>query len=386
MSYINSNGGFNVKKQKFAQFLTLSLGASLLLAACGSGDTVDTDMDSTSSDVTSEETSSEKVTSGDTSGEDFTAVMITDVGGVDDKSFNQSAWEGLQEWGKETNKTKGIDGFDYIQSNDDSDFVTNINTGVNNNFDLVFGIGYKLQEAMQDAANNNPDTHFAIIDDVIEGENTVSVLFADNEAAFLAGVAAAHTTKTNKVGFVGGQEGTVIDRFEAGFVEGVKSVDPEMDIKVEYVGSFGDASKAKTIANGMYSSGIDIIYQAAGDSGNGVFSEARDIITSDPEKDIWVIGVDRDQAEEGKVELNDGTTRELTLTSTVKGVGTASHDIANLAMKGEFPGGDVLRLALKDGGVSLTDGLLEEEILKAVRDAEEQIINGEITVSEAPEK
>lgn len=367
-----------MKKQKFAPFLTLSLGASLLLAACGGADTADTDSGSQPSDVTS----SEEVATGD----DFSVVMVTDIGGIDDKSFNQSAWEGLKEWGSENNKEEGLEGFKYIQSNDDSEFVTNINTGINNNFDVVFGIGYKLQSAMQDAATNNPDSHFAIIDDVIEGENTVSVLFADNEAAFLAGVAAAHTTKTNKIGFVGGAEGPVIDRFEAGFVEGVMSVNPDIDLKVEYVGSFGDASKAKTIANGMYSSGIDIIYQAAGESGNGVFSEARDVVTSDSEKEIWVIGVDRDQTEEGKVELKDGSIRELTLTSTLKGVGTAAHDIANLAMKGEFPAGEVLRLSLKDGGVSLTDGLLEAEALKAVREAEEQIINGDIVVSETPEK
>lgn len=371
---ITQIGGFNVKKQNLAKLFTLSLGASLVLAACGGDNGGSTDSGSQGSDVAS----------GDATGNDFSAVMVTDIGGVDDKSFNQSAWEGLQAWGEENGKAKGANGYDVIQSDTDADFVTNINTGINNGFDLVFGVGYKLKDAMQDAANNNPDTHFAIIDDEIEGENTVSVLFYDNEAAFLAGVAAAHSTKTNKIGFVGGQEGPVIDRFEAGFVEGVESVNPDIKVDVQYVGSFGDAAKAKTIANGMYSSGIDIIYQAAGDSGNGVFSEARDIVTSDPARELWVIGVDRDQAEEGKVELADGTTRELTLTSTVKGVGTAAQDIANLAMNDEFPAGEVMRLGLKDNGVSLTDGILEEDALKAVREAEEKIINGEITVSEKP--
>jgi basic membrane protein A len=106
--------------------------------------------------------------------DNFTVAMVTDIGGVDDKSFNQSAWEGLVAWGEENSKEKGIDGYDYIQSNADSEFVTNLNTAVNSNFDLVFGIGYKLKSAMQDVATQNPDTLFAIIDDVIEGENTVS--------------------------------------------------------------------------------------------------------------------------------------------------------------------------------------------------------------------
>ncbi|NEM83753.1 BMP family ABC transporter substrate-binding protein, partial [Escherichia coli] len=143
--------------------------------------------------------------------------------------------------------------------------------------------------------------------------------FKDNEAAFLAGVAAAKTTKTNQLGFIGGQESAVIDRFEAGFVAGAKSVNPEIDVKVEYVGSFGDAAGGKSKAAAMYASGIDVIYQAAGDSGNGVFSEAKDIVKADPSKEIWVIGVDRDQTEEGLLTLDDGTERNLTLTSTLKG-------------------------------------------------------------------
>ena len=109
---------------------------------------------------------------------------------------------------------------------------------------------------MQDVATQNPDTMFAIIDDVIEGENTVSVSFKDNEAAFLAGVAAAKTTKTNQLGFIGGQESVVIDRFEAGFIAGAQSVNPDIDVKVEYVGSFGDAAGGKSKAAAMYASGI----------------------------------------------------------------------------------------------------------------------------------
>ena len=316
---------------------------------------------------------------------DLKAAIITDTGGVDDKSFNQSAWEGLVAWGEENSKEKGIDGYDYIQSNADSEFVTNLNTAVNSNFDLVFGIGYKLKSAMQDVATQNPDTLFAIIDDVIEGENTVSISFKDNEAAFLAGVAAAKTTKTNQLGFIGGQESAVIDRFEAGFVAGAKSVNPEIDVKVEYVGSFGDAAGGKSKAAAMYASGIDVIYQAAGDSGNGVFSEAKDIVKADPSKEIWVIGVDRDQTEEGLLTLDDGTERNLTLTSTLKGVGTAAKDIATLTMNDEFPAGEVLNFGLAEEGVDLTDGQLGEEALTAVEDAKSQILDGTLTVPEAPE-
>ena len=238
---------------------------------------------------------------------------------------------------------------------------------------------------MQDVATQNPDTMFAIIDDVIEGENTVSVSFKDNEAAFLAGVAAAKTTKTNQLGFIGGQESVVIDRFEAGFIAGAQSVNPEIDVKVEYVGSFGDAAGGKSKAAAMYASGIDVIYQAAGDSGNGVFSEAKDIVKADPSKEIWVICVDRDQTEEGLLTLDDGTERNLTLTSTLKGVGTAAKDIATLTMNGEFPAGEVLNFGLAEEGVDLTEGQLNADALEAVTKAKTEILDGTLAVPEAPE-
>ena len=367
------NGGFIVRKQKFLSLLTLGLSAGVLLAACGNDG---------GSDTSSEVEQSSEVGS-EASANDFTTVMVTDIGGVDDKSFNQSAWEGLQAWGEENGKSEGIDGYNHIVSNSDAEFITNLTTAVNSNFDLVFGVGYKLKEAMQEVSQTYPDTKFAIIDDTIEGENTTSVLFADNEAAFLAGVAAAMTTKTNKVGFVGGMEGVVIDRFEAGFVEGVKYVDEAIEVNVQYVDSFDDAARAKSIASAMYSDGADIIYQAAGNAGNGVFSEARDIVEADPTREIYVVGVDRDQQEEGKITIN-GEVRDLTLTSTVKGVGVAAHDIANRTMNGDFPSNEVITLGLVDGGVSLTDGVLTEDVLTAVREAEQKVISGEITVSETP--
>lgn len=367
-----------MRKKKLVSLLSLGLSATILLAACGNGDEgVDTGTD------TSTDTSSSTETGDSTNNDDFSIVMVTDIGGVDDKSFNQSAWEGMQAWGEENGIEEGIDGYDYIESNSSADLVTNVNTGVNNGFDIVFGIGYLLKDALQDAANNNPDTLFAIIDDSLEGENVTSMLFADNEAAFLAGVAAAKTTKTDKIGFVGGISGVVIDRFEAGFVAGIHHVNPDIVVDVQYANSFDDAAIAKSIANGMYSSGVDIIYQAAGNAGNGVFSEARDIVTADPSREVWVVGVDRDQQEEGQVTI-DGEVRELTLTSTVKGVGTAVQRIANQAMNGEFPANEINVLSLADEGVSLTDGVLTEDILAEVREVEQQIINGEIEVPEVP--
>lgn len=356
-------GVFLMKKRNYMSLLALGLISGATLAACGSDDSA------TPSDTASD------------SGDDFSVVMVTDVGGVDDKSFNQSAWEGMQEWGEDNGKKEGADGYTYIQSNEDSDFVTNLNSAVNANFDLIYGVGFKLQEAMTDVAGQNEDQQFVIIDSVIDAPNVESVLFKDQEAAFLAGVAAAESTETGKIGFIGGQESEVISRFEAGFVAGIKEVDPTIEVNVEYVGSFGDAARGKQLAAAMYSSGIDIIYQAAGDSGNGVFSEAKDRMNADPSKKLWVIGVDRDQEEEGKYDSGN-----LTLTSTLKGVGAAVKDIANDTMAGNFTGGETVNFGLAEGGVDLTDGSLTDEVKKSIEDYKEKIINGDIEVPETPEK
>ncbi|EKB57197.1 BMP family lipoprotein [Falseniella ignava] len=315
--------------------------------------------------------------------EDFSAVIITDIGGVDDKSFNQSAWEGIQEWGEAEGKERGKDGYDYIQSNSDSDFVTNLNTAISADFDLIFGIGFKLEAAIDDFAQQYPDRHFAIVDSVVDQPNVASLTFKDHEASFLAGVAAALTTETDHIGFVGGVEGFVIDRFEAGFVAGAKAVNPDINITVEYAGSFGDAPRGRQIAAAMYANDVDVIFHASGDTGNGVFSEAKDIVANDPSRNIWVIGVDRDQEEEGIVEV-DGEERHLTLTSTLKAVGEAVKQFTIQTQEEGFEGGHYI-YGLADGGVELTEGQLSDETLEKIAEYRQQIIDGEIEVPEKPE-
>lgn len=315
--------------------------------------------------------------------EDFSAIMITDQGGVDDKSFNQSAWDGLQAWGEENGLERGTDGFDYLESNSDSDYITNLNTAVQSGFDLIYGVGFKLEAAISDVSQQYPEQQFAIIDAVVDQPNVASINFKDNEASFLAGVAAASTTETDKIGFMGGVEGIVLDRFEAGFVAGAKAVNPDIEITIEYVGSFSDAPRGRQLAAAMYASGTDIIFQAAGDSGNGVFSEAKDLVSADSARNIWVIGADMDQDAEGIIEV-DGEERGLTLTSTLKQIGDSIQLFTNQAKAGNFEAG-VQVFGLADGGVDLSEGNLSEEVLTTVNDYRQQIIDGEIEVPETPE-
>ena len=311
------------------------------------------------------------------------AAIVTDTGGVDDKSFNQSAWEGLQAWGKEHNLAKDK-GYTYFQSTSEADYANNLQQAAGN-YNLIYGIGFALKNAVADAAKEHTDLNYVLIDDVIKDQkNVVSATFADNEAAYLAGVAAAKTTKTKQIGFVGGMESEVISRFEAGFKAGVASVDSSIKVQVDYAGSFGDAAKGKTIAAAQYAAGADVVYQVAGGTGAGVFSEAKSLNESKNEDEkVWVIGVDRDQVDEGKYTSKDGKESNFVLASTLKQVGKTVQEIATQTADGKFPGGKVITFGLKDGGVDLTTSNLSEDAKKAVEDAKKLIIDGSV---KAPEK
>ncbi|MEG0288456.1 MAG: BMP family ABC transporter substrate-binding protein [Carnobacterium sp.] len=351
-----------MKKQRSLSLIVVGLSVSLVLGACGANDSANASGSSDASEVK-------------------TVGLVSDFSGIDDKSFNQAAWEGLQAWGKEQGMEKGIKGYDYIQAESASDYTMNLQTLSNNGFDTVVAMGFKLTEALTDVAPEYPETNFAIIDvEMPSMDNVASLVFKDNESAFLAGVAAGETTISNQVGFIGGQESEAVDRFEAGFIQGVKMSNPEAEVRVEYVGSFADSAKGKAIAAAMYTNGADVIYQAAGDSGNGVFSEAKDRMNAKPNEKLWVIGADRDQTEEGQ--YNDGS---VTLTSTLKQTGNAIQDIANRSADGEFPGGEVLNYGLAEDGVGLTEGQLSEEALKKITEFKQQIIDETISIAEKPE-
>lgn len=352
-----------MSKRKYGLALSLVLAASTLLGACG------TDKDK------------EKDTSSSAGGNDsdFSIAMVTDVGGIDDKSFNQSAWEGIKLFGKDNNLSEGDGGYAYLQSKDESDYTSNLNALTRRDFDVVFGVGFLMEDAIGTIAEQQKETNYAIIDGVVEQPNVASILFKEQEGAYLAGVAAALMTKTDKIGFVGGMEIPVIERFEAGFVAGVNAVKPDIKVDVKYTGSFDKAELGKAAAGRMYSSGVDIIFHAAGGTGNGVFSEAKERKKADKNADVWVIGVDSDQYEEGKV-----GDQNITLTSMLKRVDNAVQDIANLAKEGKFPGGETKVYGLEDDGVALADsrGAIPQDVLDQIDEYKKKIADGEIEVPE----
>ncbi|MEC2345564.1 BMP family lipoprotein [Paenibacillus barengoltzii] len=295
--------------------------------------------------------------------------LVTDVGGVNDKSFNQSAWEALTELNKETGlQTK------YLQSNQSSDYVPNLNQFVQGGYDLTWSIGFDLGDATLEVAQANPDAKLAIIDNVVDAPNVESVTFAENEGSFLVGVVAGLTTKTNKIGFIGGAESPVIKRFEVGFQAGVAAVNPDAKVTVTYAGAYDKPDIGKSLATQLFNDGADIIFPAAGQTGNGVFNEAAARNQAGGANKLWVIGVDKDQS----LEFGD----EVTLTSMMKRVDVAVKNVTQQVIDGTFKGGQVTNLTLKEDGVGLPEENpnLSQEILDKVEEFKQKIINGEITV------
>lgn len=302
-----------------------------------------------------------------------TAALVTDGGSIDDKSFNQSAWEGLEAWGKENKLEKGVNGYNYAQSNSDANFTPNINKLIKAKYSTIFGIGYKIAPAIKKTAKQNPKTNFVIIDDVVSGKNVASVTFKSEQSSFLAGVAAAETTKTNKVGFLGGVKSDVITTFEKGFIQGVHAVNPKITVDVKYAGSFTKADLGQSMATAMYNNGEDVIFHAAGGTGAGAFTAAKNLAKNG--KKVWVIGVDQDQKADGAYKGGN-----VTLASAVKEVGNAAKDIANKAMKDKFPGGKIVTYDLKSKGVDLVNDNMSDSAWKVVQQYKQKIIKGDLTV------
>lgn len=295
----------------------------------------------------------------------FKVGMVTDVGGINDQSFNQSAWKGMQR----LRDNYGVN-VSYLESKQESEYATNLEIMSDQNNDIVWGIGFAMSDAILSAADANEDIHYALIDNAFENtpENVTGVLFKSQEAAFLVGYVAALTTKTDKVGFVGGQTTVVIDQFEYGYKAGVKygakEKNKNISISVQYADSFTDAAKGKAIGNKMYSDGCDIVFHAAGGVGNGVIEAAKD-------NNKFAIGVDNDQAYMAP---------DNVLTSAMKNVDVALEDVSLKYMNGEEIGGKTFTYGIAESGVGIPQDhrLMGDETYNKAMQLEEKIKSGEV--------
>lgn len=296
--------------------------------------------------------------------------MVDDVGGINDESFNQSAWEGLQK----AKKDLGIE-IKVIESKQQSDYIQNIETMVDDGMDLIIGVGYTMAEDIKTEANNYPEQQFAIIDETYEDipKNVTPILFRENEAAYLTGLIAGRMTKTNQVGFIGGMDSAVVNRFEYGYKYGVNEANKDAQIKTQYAGTFGDAAKGKSIANQMYSGGADIILSAAGGTGLGAIESAK-------EQNKYAIGVDMDQSK---------LAPDNVLTSALKKVDVGVYDTVKAFVDGSLKGGETKIYGLKQDGVGIpetTKNLVTQDILDYVNSQIEKVKSGDIKVPSTKEE
>jgi basic membrane protein A len=276
----------------------------------------------------------------------MTLGMVTDVGGLGDKSFNDSAYAGLV-----TSRDRLDAYIQVLQSRSAADYQPNLNELSNQKFGMIYAIGFLMSKDLDQVAKQNPSQHYTIIDAVVDDPNVVSVTFREQDGSFLAGALAAMVSKTHHIAFLGGQDIPLLRKFEAGYTAGAHQIDPSAKVDVKYVGSFDDVASGKELANVLFNSGADIVYAAAGKGGLG----AIDAVNSHPND--YVIGVDSNQ---------DGLAPGKILTSMVKHVDVAVFDIAQ-ALKNGKPLTGHLELGLKDNAIGLTDFAYTKDVIGAAR-------------------
>ncbi len=347
------------RSTKLAALLTVGI---LSLAACGGDDTE----------------ASDNNTGGDAPTSDVKVGMAYDVGGRGDQSFNDSAAAGLdqaiEEFGVESQESEAEDGEAETAREE------RLRTFADNGYNPIIAVGFAYGASVGKVAAEYPEVDFAIIDDesLADVPNVASLVFAEEQGSFLVGAAAALKSESGNVGFIGGVETPLIQKFEAGYIAGAQAVNPDVEVQSTYLtqipdfSGFADPAKGKTAAQGMYDNGADIVYHAAGGSGGGVFEAAS-------ESDTLAIGVDSDQYNTADPSLQD-----VILTSMLKNVNVAVYTYLQGVIDGSTPAG-VTRYDLAVDGVGYsTSGGQVDDIVEDLDAFKQQIIDGEIEVPTAP--
>jgi basic membrane protein A and related proteins len=343
--------------------LALLLACALLAfgLACGGDD--DDDEGGAAGD-TATETAGQTET-GDAEG--ITVGLVSDVGRFNDRSFNQSALEGLRRAESEL----GVDGRP-IESRQTADYVPNLSTLARQEFDLSIGVGFLLAEAVNTAANRFPDSNFAIIDYSVKAPpfksnpNVQGLTFATNENSYMVGCLAALMADRdggNVISAVGGVKLPTVDIFIAGYRAGARKCVPNTRVLIGYSQDFVAQDKCKEVALNQIAQGSKAVFQVAGGCGLGALDAAQ-------ERNVWGIGVDRDQSDLGA----------HILTSAVKRVDQSVYLTAEAVQKGEFEGGTDAVFDLENEGVAVgkISPRVPQEFIDRMNELEPQLIDGTI--------
>ncbi len=316
--------------------------------------------------------------------------MVTDSGTIDDKSFNQGTWEGI----KRAEKELGIKA-KYLKpvGTTEADYVKEISNLYDSGYKFIICPGFKFETAVFKAQAKYKDAKFVIIDGNAHPadsfapqneKNTIGISFLENEAAFLAGVAAALQLQEGKAGFIGGMEIPPVQKFNWGWQQGIKYANEHFGTKIEmdpedfiYQGGFSDIAAGQQLAASMYDRGVTVIHAAAGGVGVGVMNEAKNRAQNGQQ--VWVVGCDVDQYDDGKIANGSS----IVLTSAMKYLDRASYDMIKDALEGKFEGEKSLLFSVKDGGVGIPE--INPNLSNQVQDQVDKIYlkmrDGEIVVS-----
>lgn len=298
---------------------------------------------------------------------DYKVALVLDKGGKDDKSFNAAAFEGATRAQKELGVTVKT-----VEASDDNAFELLLRSFAQKKYDLIVSIGFAQKEAVRKIAPQFPSQKFLIVDSEVNAPNVRSAMFEEHEGSYVIGAIAALSSKTGKVGFIGGMDVPLIRRFQKGFEAGAKKINPGLKMVVNYLGVSADAwnnpPKAKELALSQYEGGVDVIFAAAGASGAGVFDAAE-------EKKKYAIGVDSNQ---------NGVKPGFILTSMLKRVDLAVFNTVKEAKEGKFTAGTI-RYGLADKGVDYAmdqynDKLVPESVRKRAELIKAEIVAKKIQV------
>jgi basic membrane protein A and related proteins len=303
----------------------------------------------------------------------FRAGMLTDLGGLSgsaqNKGFSDLGWDAFLKAQTDLGATVTL-----VETKEQADYEPNLEKLAKEKYDIIVGVGFLLTDALNAVAPKYPDIHFAIVDNVVDQPNVMSLVFAEEQGSFLVGALAAGMTQTGTIGFMGGMEVPLIKKFEVGYIAGARTIKSDINVLVGYTGSFSDPAKGKEVTLAQYNENADIVYAAAGSCGLGTIEAAQ-------EMNKYAIGVDTDQ---------DGVAPGFVLVSMVKHVEIAVYDAISAAKNGTFTGG-VHLYDLKVGGVGIsamtyTKDKVPQALLDKVTQLQQMIIDGTIVVPTTQEE
>ena len=315
-----------------------------------------------------------------TSSENITVRLLSGVTGINDKSYNAAAWQGILAFYGNTAQQGSA--YDIVVAQTLDMYTPVLRQVTGEGYDLIAAAGFDWADSMGLVAADNPRQKYMIVDSGwLSGNNILQAVYTEHEGSFLAGAAAALKAKEDGItnprfGFIGGIPDAVITRFEVGYVQGILSIIPNARIVDYYVGSWGEPALAKTRAKNWYDAGVYAIFSAAGNSGNGTIAQAREYRMAG--KNVWAIGVDSDQYEEGIYDTN----KSAVLTSMLKDVAGSLMYGLNAVKNNAFTG-EVITFNLAKGGVgyTATNPALSASIIARLEEIKQKIISGEIAIA-----